>query len=247
MSQLIVDVLRVAFGVGIDFSFIAWAYVSAILLLVGPLFAQIAPRVIEPPARVLASEPRVVAWWLPLSWLATFGVVLFLAITIVGIPAAMLVPLIVIVLALGGYVALARLTGERLAVQLGAKTVPPVWLATLIGITLFRLIRLVPFVGAAAHSLIAWISYAAVCLVLYRAARSWHARRMPDAQQFAGETLIEWYPEGDPVDGPRVGTGRPVIGNIRGDEDRGSSRDIAPLTGDPDDASESSKGSDASR
>lgn len=221
MNQLAGEVLRLALGIGTPFSWLAWAYVSVILLVVAPLFAQVAPKVVDPPAVLLGSEPVVVGQWVGLSIVTTFGAILFFVITIIGAPAGLvIVPTWIVLATLAGYIAIARLGGEQLLVRWGV-TAPAPWAATAIGIVVLRLVRAVPFVGAAAHSLVCLTGYAAVCAVSWRLARSWHRRRMPDAEQFRGETLVEWYPDGDPEDGaPSVGTGRPVLGNVRGDEDR---------------------------
>jgi hypothetical protein len=140
-----------------------------------------------------------------------------LVITIFG---AMLMPILAILVGMAGYLAMGRLFGEVTARKLGAGEAPP-WLAALIGIAILRLVRLVPILGAAAHSLLVWIAFSAASIATVRMAWSWHKRRLPDAVQFRGETLVEWYPDGDPVDGrPAPGTGRPVLENLRGDEDR---------------------------
>jgi hypothetical protein len=210
-AQLVVDVLRVALGLT-PFSWLLWAYVSVLLLLVGPLFAHVAPRVVDPPARMLATDPVRVVLWMPLSVLGAFVLTILLVITIFG---AMLMPIIAILAGMVGYLALAQLIGGRIAAA------APAWLATALGIVVLRAVRLVPFVGAAAHSLLVWIGFAAASCLAVRMARAWHRRRMPDVVQFRGEMLVEWYPDGDPADGrPSIGTGRPVLENVRGDEDR---------------------------
>lgn len=216
LAQLVVDLGRVALGLT-SFSWLAWAYVTVLLLVVGPVFVQVAPKVVDPPARLLATDPLRVVIWMPIS----LGVLLFgtiaLILTIFG---SVLAPIGALLLALAGYLALARLAGERLGRVAGIATVPP-WLAAMLGIMVLRAVRAVPYVGALAHSLLGWVALAAATCVAVRAARQWHRRRMPDIVQFRGETLVEWYPDGDPVDGkPSIGTGRPVLGNVRGEEDR---------------------------
>lgn len=216
VAQLFVDMGRVALGLT-EFSFFLWAYVSAILLLVGPVFVQVSPQVIDPPARLLATDPVRVTIWMPISVIGLFLVTLFLLITIFG---AMLMPILAILVGLAGYLAVGRLLGEQLGRAAGLAEVAP-WLAAFVGILVLRLVRLVPYVGAPAHSLVAWVGFAAASCTTVAMAWSWYRRRLPDEQQFRGETLIEWYPDGDPVDGrPAPGTGRPVLENVRGDEDR---------------------------
>lgn len=216
IAQLFVDVGRIALGLT-PFSFLLWAYVTVLLLVVGPAFAQVAPKVVDPPARLIATDPVRVALWMPLSILASIAVTTALLITVFG---AMLVPIAAALLGMAGYLALARLIGEALGRRMG-RVETEAWLAAAIGIAVLRLVRLTPAIGAAAHSLLVWIGFAAATCIAVRSARSWHRRRMPDVVQFRGETLIEWYPDGDPIDArPAPGTGRPVVDNIRGDEDR---------------------------
>jgi len=224
LVELFVDIGRIALGLT-PFSFLLWAYVSVVLLLVGPVFVQVAPKVIDPPARLIATDPVRVTIWMPLSLLGSFALTVALIITIFG---AMLMPIIAILVGMAGYLALARLVGEQVGRRAGVAEVPP-WAAAAIGIVLLRLVRLVPIVGAAGHSLLVWVGFAAAACTTVRLAWSWHRRRMPDVVQFRGETLIEWYPDGDPADGrPAPGTGRPVLDNVRGDERDERPRDEQP-------------------
>lgn len=213
--ELFVGMGRIALGLT-TFSWLLWAYVSVLLLIVGPVFVQVAPRVVDPPARLVATDPVRVVLWMPLSVLLLFFGTIALVITIFG---AMLMPIIAILVGMAGYLAIGRLIGERFGATLGIRDVAP-WLAAVLGIALLRLVRLTPIIGAAAHSFIAWIGFAAATCISVRMARQWYRRRLPDARQFRGETLVEWYPDGDPAEGPSVGTGRPVIDNVRGEEDR---------------------------
>ena len=216
IGELAADVGRIALGMT-AFSFVAWAYVTVLLLIVGPVFVQVAPKVVDPPARLIATDPVRVVIWMPLSVLGVIALTGLLLITILG---GLLMPIAAILLGLAGYLAVARLLGELAGRWFGAREVAP-WLAALIGIIVLRIVRLVPFIGAPAHSLIAWVGLAAATCAFVRAAWAWHRRRLPDAKQFRGETLVEWYPDGDPADGrPTFGTGRPVVDNIRGEEDR---------------------------
>lgn len=214
--ELFVALGRIALGLT-PFSLLLWGYVTVLLLVVGPVFTQVAPKVVDPPARLMATDPVRVTLWMPLSFMVLVGGTVALLITIFG---ALLMPLVAILVGIAGYLAFARLLGERVAGAAGMQAPAP-WLASVVGIVLLRLLRLVPVVGAAAHSLVAWVGFAAATCIVVGAAWSWHRRRMPDRVQFRGETLIEWYPDGDPVDGrPAPGTGRPVLDNVRGDEDR---------------------------
>jgi hypothetical protein len=214
--ELFVDAGRVALGLT-AFSWLLWAYVSALLLVVGPVFVQVAPKVVDPPARLVATDPLRVAMWMPLSILVLFAATVLLFITVFG---AVLAPLLALLLCMAGYLAISRLLGERILHAVLGGDVPP-WAAAMVGIALLRLLRIVPVVGGAAHSLVAWVGLAAATCAAWRMTRQHWRRRLPDRVQFRGETLVEWYPDGDPVDGvPSVGTGRPVLDNVRGDEDR---------------------------
>lgn len=221
IAELFVDFGRVALGLT-PFSFLVWGYVTALLLVVGPAFAQVAPKVVDPPARMMATEPVRVVAWMPLSIGVIVGLTVALFITII---APLLMPLAAVLLGLSGYLALARLVGEAGGRWLGIAAPSP-WLATAGGIVAMRVVRLIPFAGGPLHALLAWIGLAAATAMAVQAGWSWHRRRLPDVVQFRGETLIEWYPDGDPADGkPAPGTGRPVLDNIRGDEDRPPRRD----------------------
>ncbi len=215
IAELFLGLGRVALGLT-TFSWILWSYVSVLLLVVGPLFVQVAPRLVDPPARLLATDPVRVTIWLPLSVLLLVLTTIALFITIFG---AMLMPLLAIGIGLVGYLAIARLLGEWIGRSMRQATVAP-WLAAMLGILALRLVRAVPILGAPTHSLIAWIGFAATTCIAVQASKQWYRRRLPDARQFQGETLVEWYPDGDPDGGPSVGTGRPVLDNVRGDEDR---------------------------
>ncbi|MCW2950501.1 MAG: hypothetical protein JWN41_1514 [Thermoleophilia bacterium] len=219
MTSLLRDVLHLMLGIGLTFRPMVWALVTLVLLLVAPLVVTVSPRVMDPPGVLLAKFPERVAAWLGGSLVLTFATMLFLFVTIVAAPAAFLVPVFVVVATLGGFFAFARIVGDVLVRRFASGTSPPPWAAVCVGIVVLRLVRVVPFAGAALFSVVLWIGYAAMCAVTWDAARSWHRRRMPDARQFHGETLIEWYPQGDPADGkPAIGTGAPVLGNVRGDE-----------------------------
>jgi hypothetical protein len=216
IAQLFVDLGRIALGMT-PFSWLLWAYVSVLLLVVGSVFVQVAPKVVDPPARLLAVDPVRVAVWMPLSILLLLAVTIGLFITIFGV---MLAPILALLVGMAGYLAIGRLLGERVVAGLRGGEVPP-WAAAFVGIALLRALRAVPVLGAPAHSLVVWVGFAAASCVAVQMARQHWRRRLPDRVQFEGETLVEWYPDGDPADGkPAAGTGRPVLDNVRGDEDR---------------------------
>lgn len=222
MGSLVSDVTRALLGLGTDLSLIAWGFVTVLLVAIGPMLVHVGPRVFGPPARLAAAEPtRVTGWSFAFVLSLTVSALLAMALAIVAAP----VLLLLLTWALGagfvGYFAMAWLLGDRIAAWSGAAQAPPPWLAALLGLVVIRLVRLVPFVGGLLHAVVILAGCGAVTAVTWRLALAWHRRRMPDAQQFAGEVLVEWYPDGDPEDGrPAVQTGRPVVGNIRGEEDR---------------------------
>lgn len=220
IAKLFLDVGEVALGLT-PFSWLLWGYVTVLLLVVGPVFTHVAPQVVDPPARLLATDPVRVVLWMPLSIIGTLACTFLLIITVFG---AMLLPIAALLVAMAGYLSLARLLGEVLARRLGVAA-PPAFAASALGIVAMRLVSAVPVVGTALHSLLAWIGFAAASCISVRAAVQWYRRRLPDEVQFRGETLVEWYPDGDPADGrPSTGSGRPVLDNVRGDEDRGTPR-----------------------
>ncbi len=226
MGSLISDAARALFGVGVGFSFVAWLFVTILLVSLGPMFVQVAPRLYGPPARQAGADlPRTIAWSAGFIALLLLSALVAMATVIVAAP----ILLVLLAWALGagfvGYFAIAWLVGERILVRIrDLEEAPPAWLSTLVGLAVIRAVRLVPFVGGIAHAIAILLGCGACAAVSWRLAVGWHRRRMPDAKQFDGEVLVEWYPDGDPADGlPAVQTGRPVLGNIRGEEDRAAS------------------------
>lgn len=219
MTALFHDVLRFAIG-ATPFSVGIWAGVTVLLLIVGAVMATVAPRLLDPAAVLAITDRRRVLLWMPLSAAIFALLIVFLIVTIIGAPLASIVVVALPIFGGIGYLGTALVLGDRVVVR-WLQTSPPPWVAIVVGVSIFRIIRAIPVVGAPAHSLIAWYGLAVITALTWDVCLSWHRRRMPDAEQFAGETLIEWYPDGDPIDGrPSIGTGRPVQANIRGDEDR---------------------------
>jgi hypothetical protein len=228
MGSLIADTARALFGLG-AFHLIAWVFVSILLLSMGPMFVQVAPKLYGPPAKLAANDPMRMVWW-SAGFIALLLLTTLVAMATVIVAAPVLLVLLVVAFATGfvGYFALAWLIGERILVRTRSLQVaPPAWLSTLVGLIVIRIVRLVPVVGGMIHALVIIAGCGACAAVSWRLALAWHRRRMPDAQQFAGETLVEWYPDGDPADGrPAVQTGRPVLDNVRGEEDRARRSDV---------------------
>src|SRR5262249_42089792 len=127
-------------------------------------------------------------------------------ISLVGLPIAMTVVILTIVgaaldvlvlLALPaaialGMIAFGLLVGDRLGRGSGVQLKPLP--AALLGVTVLRLIRLIPVAGGVLSGLISWFCLAAVVVVAWDIGNSWYRRRMPDHEQFRGEDLIEWPP-----------------------------------------------------
>lgn len=209
------DTLKILLGFT-TFSWIAWGLTSVLLLVTGPILVQAMPRFVDPVSRKVVLDPLKVVIWMPLSTGAAFLITIGLVITIFG---AVLAPLFILGLLLVGYLAVARIIGSKVLPATIQHTDFSPLLTTMVGILILRVVRLVPVVGALTHSLLIWIGFAAACLTAVEAARRWWRRRLPDEQQFRGELLVEWYPDGDPENHrANVGDGRPVLGNIRGDE-----------------------------
>lgn len=223
MGGLISDSARALFGVHVHFYVVAWLFVTILLVCLGPMFVQVAPKLYGPPARLAANDPMRVA-----LWSVGFVGLLILAVLVAAATVVAAVPLLVVLLAWAfgagfvGYFAMSWLIGERILVRArGLDTAPPPWLSTLVGLGVVRGLRLVPLVGGMLHACVVLAGCGACAAVTWRLVLGWHRRRMPDVEQFQGETLVEWYPDGDPEDGrPSIQTGRPVVGNIRGEEDR---------------------------
>lgn len=195
MGQLLRDMLAVATGAEWGFSWTVWAGISGLAIVGGLVCATVGQRMLDPVVVLVALRPGRVARWMALVAVASPGAFALLVFSFVGIPLAVL-GFFGGLLATGlGYLAIAAVAGDRLARLAGSH--PPPWVAMLIGIALLRLLRLVPLhVGAALHTAVIWAAYAAACAAALDLAWSWHRRRMPDHEQFAGEQLIEWHPPG---------------------------------------------------
>ena len=230
MGALFSDVASIALGTEFTFSWIAWAYFTVLVMVVGSVMAVVAGRVLDPMAALAGGRPlRVVKWMVP----ALIGSMLLVAVsflTVIFAGIAVVLAFGLLVLGLFGYLALGLVVGDvavrllRGGMPLTDEGSPPPWLAALVGLLLIRLLRIVPFLGGFLHGMAVWFAFTAAFVVAWDVALSWHRRRLPDHIQFEGETLVEWYPDGDPEEGPSVGTGRPVLENLRGEEDREAER-----------------------
>jgi hypothetical protein len=153
----------------------------------------VAGPLIEPVAVEIALRPRRVAKWLGWSVLGWIALVMLFVVTIVGSPIAVLVLFAALLVGGVGYLAAGLIVGDRVARGLLNAELPS-WQAVLIGIALFRLVRLVPYAGGVVHGLVVWVGFAAASALAWDKARSWHARRLPDKVQFRDENIIEWHP-----------------------------------------------------
>ena len=198
MGDLVRTVLGFATGTQWGFSISIWAGMSFVLLLMAGTLAAVAPRLLDPIAVEIARRPRRVALWIPMAVIGVLASTALFAASWIGIPIAVLLVLATPMVGGIGYLAAGLIVGDR-AARLAGHDLEP-WQAALLGVGIFRIVRLVPEIGATLHSLIFCVGLGAASAVLFDVCRSWHRRRMPDAEQFKGENLIEWYPP-DPPDG----------------------------------------------
>lgn len=189
------ELLRFALTGG-DFSISLWIGMTFLLLLVGATLAAVAPKVLDPIAVEVALRPGRILLWIPISLTVLPLTIVLLIYSWVGIPLGATLLITLPFVGGVGYLAMALIAGDRLARAYG-RDLPP-WGAIAVGIVVFRLVRALPFVGAALHSALWLFGLAAVMAVLWTIARAWHARRMPDREQFRDESLIEWYPPEEP-------------------------------------------------
>ena len=194
MSALLRELGEFALGLSGDLSLTVWLLITLVVVLTGTILSVVARPVIDPVAVIVALEPGAAAVWMFVSAAAVPLLTMLLVYSLVGIPLAVLGVLAVALGAGLGYLAVAIVLGDRLTRAVGRPLHPAA--AMLVGIALLRLVRLVPFVGAPIHSLAAWFGFGAVSLLSWRLLVSFHRRRMPDNEQFAGEQLIEWSVSG---------------------------------------------------
>lgn len=184
------DLAQLVAGQLTQFSFAIWAAVTLLLLLVAPLLAVVARRVIDPVAVVVGLQPRRIGVWLPGTVIGGPLVIGLFAVSVVGVPIAVLLLFAAALVAGIGYLAVAIVLGDRVARMAGRPVEP--WLAMVLGVLLLRALRLVPILGGPVHAIVLLIGLAAGTAVCADLAWSWHRRRLPDEVQFAGEDLIEW-------------------------------------------------------
>lgn len=199
MGELVGSIVRFAVTGG-DFSVAIWLGMTFMLLLLGCTLAAVAPRLLDPVAVEVALRPERVLMWIPISVLGLAVVLTLFAASIIGIPVAALLGVAAPFVGIIGYLAAALILGDRIGHAYGRELAP--WIAVAVGVVAFRLVRALPFVGAPLHSVIGLFGFAAVSAVAWDLARSWHARRMPDVEQFQGEQLIEWNPQDAPEPPP---------------------------------------------
>jgi hypothetical protein len=201
MGRLIYDLIAIAFGSQWPFSWAAWAFVTTILVAVASVITAVAPKLVTPiSVEILVRPSRIVLWTFLAAPVSVLGT-LMLTFTGVGIPIAVVAIFIAIAMVVLGTTALMTALTAQLVRGQGVVLLP--WAAALIGMAVLRLVRLIPVVGAPLQSLIMLIGFSAAFAAALTAARSWHARRMPDAKQFEGERLIEWNAPDDDADSDR--------------------------------------------
>lgn len=192
MGALIRDVLGFALGQLVPFSWVAWLLLTLLLAGIGAALVGAVPRLFEPIAVEVALRPGRIAWWLIISALGVPLLLAFLILTIVGAPFSVVIAFALLLGGVIGYLSVAYLAGDRISRALGREL--PGWQAVVVGVLAFRIIRLIPIIGAPAHSMIAWVAFAATCAIGWDLVRSWWRRRLPDNVQFRDEDIIEWNP-----------------------------------------------------
>jgi hypothetical protein len=190
MGRLIHDLFSIAFGTQWPFSFPVWAFVSAMLISCAAVLTAATPQLVSPiTVEAMARPTRVAMWTFLAAPITVFGTIV-LAFTGVGAPIAVIsIFLCLGMIVVGTSACLAGISAQ--VFRMNGMVLQP-WAAALVGMSVLRLVRLIPYVGAPVQSLVLLIGFSAAFVVAMDAARSWHARRMPDAKQFEGEHLIEW-------------------------------------------------------
>ncbi len=189
MGSLIADILRLATG-QTHFYLEFWLAVTLTLVIAGVFMVFVGQRLIQPVCLLVTNQPGRALRWMPISAAGIPAIIFLLLITIVGSPLSVVVLFVVPMIGAVGYIACALMLGDMVMRSWGREV--PDWLAVIVGVLLVRLVRAVPFIGATLHSFYAWFVTAAACALVWDLAVSWYRRRMPDEEQFAGESLIEW-------------------------------------------------------
>lgn len=102
-----------------------------------------------------------------LTWVAAFTLMLLLVITLCGIPFAAFIGLAFIVAMLVGWVALGRLTGEKILTALKLRQADNVVIAAVVGVFLLALLSAAPIVGWFAGMVLATLGLGAVVLTRF--------------------------------------------------------------------------------
>ncbi len=196
MGALLRDVMSFAAGTATQFSLSIWLFMTLLLVGVGVVMILALPQLFEPIAVEIALRPGRVAAWIPISIIVVPFVLALLMATIVAAPLSVVAVFILAVWTVCGYLSLAYVVGDRMARAAGRDVQP--FIALIIGLVAIRLLRVIPIVGAIAHSIVVLIALAATCAVGWDMLRSWHKRRLPDHVQFRDENLTEWLPDDAP-------------------------------------------------
>jgi hypothetical protein len=201
VTSLLQDAAAIAGGNQWEFSFAIWAYLTVLAVACAAVLTAATPQLTTPLVVEVLARPWRVAKWTLLAGPCSLIVLVTLAFTGFGAPFAVLLSFLGLGLGCVGTIALATAVMSR-AVAQQAFVVKP-WVLAVVGMLAVRVIRLVPFVGAWLESLIVVVGYSLAFVVMVDGIRSWHARRMPDEQQFAGERLVEWNTPDEPADDER--------------------------------------------
>ncbi len=189
-AELARDIIAAAFGLG-GLSIEIWLLITVGMLVSAAVVLAAMPSWTDAIASEVTLDPARTVRWVLLAtagWAITFTT---FVVTIIGIPLAMLVALAVPMVTLGGYVGISQAIAARLVGRWDSLLAGIGW--TLLVLLVLRALRLVPLVGGVLQGVIVWLALAAGTMVTWDLVRSWHARRMPDAEQFP-EGVIEWNP-----------------------------------------------------
>ena len=146
--------------------FLAWVALTASLLALGLLFVLLAPRAADAVAVAWRTGmgPSI-GWGLILAiGLPIFGVLI--AITVIGIPLA-----VMLLFALGLLYGLGYVAGTIVLGRLVIKPPSSMLLAFLLGLLVLRLIALVPILGGLVGAIVTVIGFGSIAVAIWRARR----------------------------------------------------------------------------
>jgi hypothetical protein len=189
MTELARQALTAGLGLG-EFVFAFWLLATCSLLVLVPLAVVATGPLVDPVAVLVALSPSRAARMALLAIAASALAFFLLVASWFGTPLAIALAVVAVVVFLYGYAGVCVAIGDRALRSVGIDA--PMWLASIVGVVVLRVLRLVPVVGGIAHAAVAFIGFGAASAALTDKAVSWHRRRLPDEEQFAGERITEW-------------------------------------------------------